>query len=228
VRSSALALAAGVVVLVAVSGCASGRTLAGHGTTVPATSTSTPASPTATSTSPTAAPTLTVDGHRISAVGVHDVADAIRVAGVVPPDGRLLSVVTHRVLDAHASPAGIRVNGATATLATPVRAGDVVTFAAGADRVEVTRTVAAPFDLDAAAAALYVTYKPGQSQVVEGSISGEQVSSNWAPVAVTLLGTILCTSVLEHSLSSWWSWRSSTSCVVPRRCRLMPSNPEGK
>src|ERR1035437_1931936 len=33
----------------------------------------------------------------------------------------------------------------------------------------------------------------------------------------------LCTSVLEHSLSSWWSWRSSTSCVVPRRCRLMPS-----
>ena len=33
-----------------------------------------------------------------------------------------------------------------------------------------------------------------------------------------------------HSLSSWWSWRSSTSCVVPRRCLLarLPLSPSSR
>jgi len=124
-----------------------------------------------------AALTITVAGRRIIAAGVYDVADAIRVAGVVLPDGRLLSVVARRVLDAHARPAGIRVNGTAASLTTAVAAGDVITFVPGVDSVEATRIRQVPVSLDPAAAALYVSYAPGRSQVVQGVLSGEQVSS---------------------------------------------------
>lgn len=128
---------------------------------------------------PSTAPvsTVTVAGRTIPASGVSDVAAAIRVAGATVPDGRLLAVVSRRVLEADAVPAGIRVNGKAATMGTPLRPGDVVTFVAARDRVESTRTVVAPVRLDAAAAALYVSYRPGTSREVVGRVSGEVVES---------------------------------------------------
>jgi peptidoglycan/xylan/chitin deacetylase (PgdA/CDA1 family) len=109
---------------------------------------------------------------------VQSVADAVRAAHVVVPYGRLLSVVSHRVLDAHAAPARVEVNGAAATMGDPVRPGDVVILLHGVDRIESTRTRILPLRLDAAAANLYVTSESGQQRVVEGAISGEQVSSS--------------------------------------------------
>lgn len=128
-------------------------------------------------TSSTAQPVITVAGITIPAAGIRDVATALRAAGVSPPDGRLLAVVSGRVLDAHHDPARIRVNGAPASLATPLRPYDMVTFVAGHDRIEGTREVTEPVYLDSAAAALYVGYRPGTSRVMEGSRSGEVVSS---------------------------------------------------
>jgi peptidoglycan/xylan/chitin deacetylase (PgdA/CDA1 family) len=129
------------------------------------------------STSSTAQPVITVAGITVPATGIPDVATALRIAGVSPPDGRLLAVSSGRVLDAHVDPAGIRVNSAPASLATPLRPYDVVTFVAGHDRVEGTQEVTEPVYLDAAAAALYVGYRPGASRVIEGARSGEVVSS---------------------------------------------------
>jgi peptidoglycan/xylan/chitin deacetylase (PgdA/CDA1 family) len=58
-----------------------------------------------------------------------------------------------------------------------VAAGDVITFVPGADSLETTRTRDGPVGLDPAAAALYLSYAPGRGRLVQGVLSGEQVSS---------------------------------------------------
>lgn len=127
-------------------------------------------------------------GHRISANGVRDVADAAERAGVRVPDGRLLSVLGDRVLDEHANPAVILIDGVRAALTSPVHSGDVIRFVPGPDRVESTRAVSMPQYLDPDAAALYVTYQPGVRNVVEGAVSGEQVSSTL--IAAPIVGRL--------------------------------------
>jgi peptidoglycan/xylan/chitin deacetylase (PgdA/CDA1 family) len=118
-----------------------------------------------------------VAGRAVPAASARDVATAIRVAEVDVPDGRLLAVVSHRVLDAHAVPAEIRVNGQVVSSAAALRPGDVVTFVAAPDRVEGICTVSVPVRLDAGAAALYTGYRPGTSREVVGRVSGEVVRS---------------------------------------------------
>lgn len=172
------AVAGAVALLVTLAGCTVGPGTGQAGTS-PATSlstTSAPASTTPPSTS--AAPGyLIVAGHRIPAADVTSVGAAVARAGVRVPDGRLLSVLGDRVLNPHADPAVILVDGRRASLTSSVRAGDVITFLAGRDRVEPTRTVVSAVSLDPGAAALYVSVRPGSSSDVQGAISGEQVSS---------------------------------------------------
>lgn len=64
------------------------------------------------------------------------VRDALAVAHRGLVDGRELSVVTHRVLQADADPARVWVNGVPAGLDDPLRDGDRITVADGVDQTE--------------------------------------------------------------------------------------------
>lgn len=167
------------VAAVLLAGCGSASHPRGGATSAPTSATArescaTPA-PTQASRAPVA--TITVAGQVIHAAGIGDVAAAICATGVRMPDGRLLAVASHRVLNAHAFPAGIRVDGELALSTTRVRAGDVLTFVPAPDRVEATRVIIAPVYLDAAAATLYASYRAGTSREVVGAVSGEVADS---------------------------------------------------
>jgi peptidoglycan/xylan/chitin deacetylase (PgdA/CDA1 family) len=71
------------------------------------------------------------------------VASALAAARLRPRDGVLLSVVTHRVIDAHAAPAQLFLDDAPAQPGQRVRAGDRIVVKEGADATEkvVTRRV---------------------------------------------------------------------------------------
>jgi len=81
--------------------------------------------------------TVWVSGHKPT------VASALDAARVRPRDGVLFSVVAHRVIDAHATPATLFVDGAAAGPGQRVRAGDRILAKNGADATEkvVSRTV---------------------------------------------------------------------------------------
>ncbi|MHB8512259.1 MAG: polysaccharide deacetylase family protein [Actinomycetota bacterium] len=142
--------------------------------------TSHPSSSLSPTTSPSASSstdTVRVAGHVISAAGVTDVEAALQASGVKIPAGRILSLVTHRVLKSNASLAQILLNGAPATLTTPVKPGDVITFVGGHDTIEPVKTARVPVDLEPRAAALYESFTPGMSVTKQGVISGETTGS---------------------------------------------------
>ena len=74
--------------------------------------------------------TVWITGHKPT------VAAALAAARVRPKDGALLSVVTHRVIDAHATPAEVSVDGAVAEPGQRVRAGDRIAVKNGGDVTE--------------------------------------------------------------------------------------------
>jgi len=81
--------------------------------------------------------TIRVDGRAIRVVNSRPtVADALRTAGVVPRDGALFSIVSHRRLDAHAFPARVFVDGRLAQLKTLLRPNARVAVIAGHDELE--------------------------------------------------------------------------------------------
>ena len=115
-RTAALATA---LALVAV-GCGTST----RRSATPTTATST----TSTTLSTTSVPAqLIVDGRAVPAVGVATVGEALAAASVDPTDGRLTSLVSGRVLDAHADAATIILDGVPTTRLSPVHGGDVIT-----------------------------------------------------------------------------------------------------
>ena len=81
--------------------------------------------------------TVRVDGRPLRVVNSRPtVADALRAAGVVPRDGALFSIGSHRRLDAHAFPARVFVDGRLAELKTLLRPNARVAVIAGHDELE--------------------------------------------------------------------------------------------
>lgn len=151
-----------LVVGLLVAGCSLTRT----------TSTQSPAFPMSSPSS-----TLMIAGRPVSADGLTTVRSALRAAHMKLPDGRLLSVATHQVLDAHADPATVLVDGRPSSVRAQVHSGDVITFVPGTDRIERTRTVNVDVPLSTTAARLYANVTPGIARAVVGTTSREQISS---------------------------------------------------
>lgn len=109
------------------------------------------------------------------------IADVLKAARVRPRDGALKSASTGRVLDAHAAPARIYVNGVRASVSRRVVAGARVRVVDGEDRVEPTEVrqqpVPAPPGLPPVESMLWYPGKDGVDEVVVGAVSGEVVSS---------------------------------------------------
>ena len=81
--------------------------------------------------------TVRVDGRPIRVVNSRPtVADALHAAGVLPRDGALFSIVSHRRLDAHAFPARVFVDGRLADLKSQLRPNARVAVIAGRDELE--------------------------------------------------------------------------------------------
>ena len=107
------------------------------------------------------------------------VADALRAADVTPPDGALLSAVTHRVLDRSFTPAKLSVDGRPARRSTALRAGARVEMAPGVDVVEPTarrEAAAPPPPLPDVEYSLWYPGIPGREEQVYGAVSGEVVA----------------------------------------------------
>lgn len=80
---------------------------------------------------------LRVDGRTVWVPGRHPtVGSSLAAARVQPRDGALLSVVTHRVIDAHAAPPQLFVDDSAAALDQRVKAGDRIVAKNGADATE--------------------------------------------------------------------------------------------
>lgn len=166
-------------VVVAAAGCTTGGVLlAGGHHPVPAPA-GPAASPTGTpSPSPprSATPTVTVDGLGVPAGRAVTVAAALAAAGVRVPPGQMLAVVSRRPLGSDGHRGHVLVNGAAATLATALAAGDRVAVVAGVDEVEGTRlrtvTLPAPNPSN-----LYVGGAPGRGVQRVGVRSGEVAST---------------------------------------------------
>lgn len=170
--------AAAAVLVVTAAGCTTrGALLAGGHHPAPApvgpawhsTGTPSPASRSAT-------PTVTVDGLEVPAVRAATVAAALATAGVRVPTGQVLAVVSHRPLGSDGHHGHVLVNGAAATLATALVAGDRVAVVSGADEVEETRqrtvTLPAPNPSN-----LYVGGAAGSGVQRVGISSGEVAST---------------------------------------------------
>ncbi|HZQ26935.1 MAG TPA: polysaccharide deacetylase family protein, partial [Acidimicrobiales bacterium] len=110
---------------------------------------------------------------------VTTVDSAIRATGARPPHGRLLSALTHQVVDADFNPPVLKVDGVTASWTTPVRAGQSVEATPGPDETEpvVTQKVeVAPGGLPEVEKTLWYPGQPGADESTYGALSGELVS----------------------------------------------------
>lgn len=113
--------------------------------------------------------------------GKATIADVLKAARVRPKDGALRSASSRRVLDAHASPARIYVDGTRASTSRRLVAGARVRVVDGVDRVEPVEVrqqpVLAPAGLPPVESLLWYPGKDGADEVVIGAVSGEVVSS---------------------------------------------------
>lgn len=121
------------------------------------------------------------------------VADALSAAGVVPRDGRLLSLVTKKVLNPSARPAVLLVDGRAVPTASLVRGGAIVTLQESADSTEESTENAeflpAP-SLPATTKGLWHPGQPGKALGRKGVVSGEvlterQIQAVVPPAPVT-------------------------------------------
>ena len=122
---------------------------------------------------------LTIDGRPVWVAGHKPtVASALAAARVKPRDGVLYSAVTHRVLDTHAAPAQLFVDGAQATFARRVSTGDRIVIREGPDstehivhrRVEISGAGLPPVE-----DRIWVADQAGFDEVEVGEHSGEIV-----------------------------------------------------
>jgi peptidoglycan/xylan/chitin deacetylase (PgdA/CDA1 family) len=121
--------------------------------------------------------TVFVDGVAIAGTDGMTVAEALLVARLRPHNGRLVSVVTHRMLRRDEVPAAYRVDGVTARLTTLLTPGARVTMVAAPDRVEATVVSRYGIVSDPSGGILYAGGTAGQAESRVGSISGEVVST---------------------------------------------------
>jgi peptidoglycan/xylan/chitin deacetylase (PgdA/CDA1 family) len=123
---------------------------------------------------------LTIDGRPVWVAGRKPtVASALAAVRAKPRDGILYSAVTHRVLDAHATPAQIFLDGARAVPSHRVAAGDRIVLREGADSTEhiVRRKVQiSGAGLPPVEDRIWVTERAGFDEVDVGERSGEILS----------------------------------------------------
>ena len=123
---------------------------------------------------------VVVDGRAVEVAGSRPtVRAALLAAGRAARDGVLRSAGTGTVLDAHASPATVTVDGAPATVGHRLREGARVAVADGVDATEPTEVkqvaVAPPPGPDVETR-LWYPGAPGVDEVVAGTVSGEVVT----------------------------------------------------
>lgn len=108
------------------------------------------------------------------------VADALARAGVEPHDGRLLSARDKSVVDPHAYPARITIDGRPGTTGFPLADGATVSVVDGTDQVEPTVVVREPIPAPEMPPVLVHVYEQGHDGLRErvvGSVSREEVTS---------------------------------------------------
>ena len=125
--------------------------------------------------------TVWVTGHKPT------VGTALAAGRVRPKDGALLSVVTHRVINAHAAPPHVYVNDAVADFALPVHAGDRIVVTNGTDVTE--NVVSRPLQglapgLPPVEDRIWIS-GGGTEDAQVGEHSGEIVSRSGAPATAT-------------------------------------------
>lgn len=128
-------------------------------------------------------PTITVrvNGRAVVVAGRSATVGAVlRAAGSRARDGRQRAVVSGRVLDAHARPATIRVDGAPARRTSRVVEGSAVDARSAADEVELTAVRQVPVlppPTPSVERHLWYPGTAGAAEEVVGGVSGEVVSS---------------------------------------------------
>jgi len=129
-----------------------------------------------------------IDGRTVWVTGHNPtVATALDAGRVRPKDGALLSIVTHRVIDAHAAPPHVFVNDAPAELGRRVHADDRIVVANGTDATE--KVVARRLQgigpgLPPVEDRIWIS-GGGNEDAQVGERSGEIVSRSGAPEAAT-------------------------------------------
>ena len=122
---------------------------------------------------------------RVQGIDVRVVSDApvvenaLRAAGIVPRDGALLSAASRRVIDAHANPATIRLDGEPVGPHVRLRPGGEVRVENGASTVEpvdVRTQAALPTGLPDVESSVWQPGAPGLDEITTGRRSGEVVS----------------------------------------------------
>jgi peptidoglycan/xylan/chitin deacetylase (PgdA/CDA1 family) len=134
-------------------------------------------------------PSLSVGAKTVPSAGVGTVAEALRLAGVEIPTGRVLSVRTHRALGPDTRPGRVLVDGQPTLPAAPIAPGAVITVERGGDETEPLETVTVPVPANKGIASLRVGSHPGTIRVTRGAISHELLSS--APVKAAFDGTLI-------------------------------------
>ncbi|HEX2700666.1 MAG TPA: polysaccharide deacetylase family protein, partial [Acidimicrobiales bacterium] len=124
---------------------------------------------------------VTVDGASVEVSGSSPtVQAALAAAGRVPHDGALRSAAGGAVLEPHAHPAAVAVDGHRATLSRRLRAGARVVVVDGEDSVEATEVRQAevpPPPLPAVESLLWYPGAPGVDEQTVGTVSHEVVSA---------------------------------------------------
>ncbi|HWB71984.1 MAG TPA: polysaccharide deacetylase family protein, partial [Egibacteraceae bacterium] len=122
---------------------------------------------------------VAVHGYPVRVEAHATVRHALAAAGATPRDGRLLSAATRTVLDPHADPARLEIDGRPVAPGDEMVAGDDVTIIDGVDRVEALELRRIELPPPALPAVERQLWRPGQAglgEAVVGVLSGEAVS----------------------------------------------------
>jgi len=150
-----------------------------------------------------------VDGGAVQVRAPATVERALTAAGVRPRDGRLWSVMTRRILDAHYVRAVVRVGNRRMRLDARLSDGARIVVSDGQDAIEplATRDVPIPYpDHDKVAHGLWSGGVDGETEETYGARSGETVADRVirAPVApVPLLDAVVTLSFDDGPDPRW-------------------------
>lgn len=119
-----------------------------------------------------------VNGRTVTVFESTTLAQALRRAGVTVTDGVLYSAGTHKILNRHASPPTVTVNGRPAGRSTRLHSGSVVVATSGIDAVEEVQAnlVTIPAGLPDVERVLWNPGRAGRDVITVGKQSGEIVS----------------------------------------------------
>lgn len=110
------------------------------------------------------------------------VADALKAAHVVPHDGAMFAVLSHRRLDARAIPAQLYLDGHLARPRTPLKSGQHITVVDGHDSIEPVEHRDVPIRSTGFPAVENELWKPGKPGVQEADVG--RVSGEAAPIRI--------------------------------------------